>query len=196
MGKDGAQDSSWQPILTQQMWISFVLVHIFSSLRGKWWEYKKPNTWAFGCQSVHLEDVSLWKTPKVKWGHMVRDMQETSTSLMYLIGMWASFVPHVPSPISLYWKFDPRTPISRVASLAVLDTMKLASLSAQGHGEALPLLLNEPTLQLPRDLLAALRNGLHSLGTQEPRHLTAGLRKLLSLYKDTENKPQGSNTVD
>lgn len=74
--------------------------------------------------------------------------------------------------------------------------MKLASLSAQGCGEALLLLLNEPTLHLPRDPLAALRNGLHSLGTQVPRHLTAGLRKLLFLYKDTEYEPQGSDTVD
>lgn len=114
MGEGSAQDSSWQLILTQQMWISFVLFHIFFSLRGKWWEDKKPRSQ----KHKHL-DVSMdanqpnwrmclgWKTPKVKWGHMARDMQEALTSLMHLIGMWASFAPHVPSRTSLYWNFDP-----------------------------------------------------------------------------------------
>lgn len=73
--------------------------------------------------------------------------------------------------------------------------MALAPIFAQGWGEALPPLLTEPTLYLPRDLLDALRNRLHSSGAKGPEHLTAGLRKLPSLYRDLGKEPKGSDTV-
>lgn len=110
----------------------FISFFFFFSLRGKWWWLGSTKSQTPGHLDLSMDaHWSTWKRSAPAGGHQNWNKGmwlETSKRLphpeCFSLGCELSLFLMSPVLPFLYWELDPKSPISRVARLAVLDPVR------------------------------------------------------------------------